>query len=214
MAGFRFNRSNLSLHLDNARKERLQLNRRKMHSNSVLLPIGSIRWLAFFWLIIGNATLESNAQEITVRLLYPANNGGERIYAVRFRNTSPDSIMVLHAQESQLPPFINNYKWEKTGRNGEAPVTVYLGRSDNPFLPEQYRATKTLSPLEELELYFRLRKLNEDVQKSLLVYFSMLSDRYANEFLLLEKTGTASALKRCKSLKQKHGVVHKRNSPF
>ena len=185
-----------------------------MISRSAGQPFRCLKWFAFLFLNVGIANIQTKAQEITVRLLYPAENGGERIYAVHFRNTSPDSIMVLHAQESQLPPFINNYKWEKTGKNADAPVTVYLGRSDNPFLPEQYRATKTLAPLGELELYFRLRNLNEEVQKSLLVYFSMLSDRYASEFLLLEKTGTASALKRCKSLKQKHGVVHKRNSPF
>lgn len=122
--------------------------------------------------------------------------------------------MVLHAQESQLPPFINNYKWENTGKTDPVSITVYLGRSDNPFLPEQYRATKTLSPLEEVDLYFRLRGLENDTTKTLLVYFSMLSSRYANEFILLEKTGTSSAFKRCKSLKQKHGVVHKRQIPF
>lgn len=154
------------------------------------------------------------SQEITVSLLYPAENGGDRIYAVRFKNTSADSIMVLHAQESQLPPFINNYKWEKNTKTGHAPVTVYLGRSDNPFLPEQYRATKTLVPLEEVDLYFRLRGLDDESVKTMLVYYSMLSARYAHEFILLEKTGTSSASKRCKSLKQKHGIVHKRIISF
>lgn len=131
-----------------------------------------------------------------------------------FCNTSEDSIMVLHAQEASLPPFINSYKWEPSKDKKTAPLIVFMGRSDNPYLPEKYRATKTLVPREKVELYFRLKNAPSNQTKSLLVYFSMLTGRFASDFLLLEKTGTNAALRRCQSLKQKHGIVHKRSVIF
>ncbi|MFM9008581.1 MAG: hypothetical protein ACKORE_08370 [Bacteroidota bacterium] len=152
------------------------------------------------------------AQRITVEAL-PGKGEGEIIYSMRMTNTSTDSILVLHAQEADLPPFINNYKWEPDGKDSSR-MTVFLGRSDNPYLPESYRATKTLPPQGQLQLYFRMRKAPSITTRNLTVYFSMLSDKYYDDFLLLEKTGSDAALKRCKSLKQKHGVVRKLSIPF
>lgn len=155
---------------------------------------------------------ELNAQRITVEPL-PGKGEGEIIYSMRMTNTSADSILVLHAQEADLPPFINNYKWEADGKDSSR-ITVFLGRSDNPYLPESYRATKTLPPQGQLQLYFRMRKALSITERNLTVYFSMLSDKYYDDFLLLEKTGSDAALRRCKTLKQKHGIVRKLSIPF
>jgi hypothetical protein len=102
------------------------------------------------------------AQNFSVRLVYPASDGRDCVYSIQIQNTAEDSIMVLHTQEAALPPFINNYKLEEAStKTGGKPLLLF-GKSNNPFLPEQYLATKSLGPRETLELYFTLPvRLNE-----------------------------------------------------
>ena len=153
------------------------------------------------------------AQHFLVSKVYDPNGDENAIYSVEIRNSSNDSIMVLHTQEAALPPFINLYKWEENKSNGKE-ITLYLGKSNNPFLPEKYRATKTLTPKGRLELYFKLPTSFNDQQKQLSVYFSMLHQKYYTIFHGLETKGTNAAFKKCRSLKEKKGIVHHRNVSF
>lgn len=154
-----------------------------------------------------------NAQYFLVSQVYKANADSDAVYSIIIRNSSNDSIMVLHTQEAAMPPFINHYKWEKS-EDENVTVTLYLGKSNNPFLPEKYRATKTLPPKGQLELYFTLPATYNGKLKQLVVYYSMLSEKFYPDFLRLETNGSNAALKRCKTLKQKHGVVFNRKVAF
>ncbi len=153
------------------------------------------------------------AQNFMISQVYRANADSNSIYSVVIRNTSNDSIMVLHTQEAELPPFINEYKWENGGVKGKL-VTLYLGKSNNPFLPEKYRATKTLAPKGVLELYFSLPAFLSGRPKELLVYYSMLHEKYYGIFNSLETKGTTASFKKCRVLKEKKGVVHNRKVSF
>lgn len=148
----------------------------------------------------------SQAQHIIVSQVYKANADSDAVYSISIRNSSNDSIMVLHTQEANLPPFLNTYKYEMTGDKGPA-VTLLFGKSNNPLLPEKYRATKTLPPKGELSLYFTLPATYNGTPKQLVLTYSMLSEKFYPDFLKLEKTGTNAATKKCKALKEKHGRV-------
>lgn len=156
---------------------------------------------------------EANAQYFMISQIYPSNTTGEAVYSISIRNSANDSIMVLHTQEASLPPFINRYKWENGGEK-EIKATLYFGKSNNPFLPERYRATKTLPPNGEMELYFTMPANFNSYRKQLIIYYSMLEDKFYSDFHKLETTGTNSSLKKCKALKEKHGVVHNRKVIF
>ncbi len=160
-------------------------------------------------------TLNSlRAQVFSVRLVYPASDQRDCVYSIQIQNTAEDSIMVLHTQEAALPPFINRYKVEDaSAKTGGKPLLLF-GKSNNPFLPEQYRATKSLGPKETLELYFTLPERLSNLEKEMQVYYSMMDDKYLADFNKLETTGTKAALKKCKALKEKHGVVHNRKVKF
>ncbi|MFN8153013.1 MAG: hypothetical protein U0Y08_01835 [Bacteroidia bacterium] len=150
--------------------------------------------------------VNGNAQHIIITQVYRANADSDAVYSVSIRNSSNDSIMVLHTQEANLPPFLNNYKYVQGGENG-AIITLHFGKSNNPLLPEKYRATKTLPPKGQLELYFTLPATFNDKPKQLVLTYSMLTEKFYPDFLKLEKTGTNAATKKCKALKEKHGRV-------
>jgi len=173
------------------------------------------RVLFFFSWIIGVCLIPctSFAQFFLISQVYPSDSEGQAVYSISINNSSNDSIMVLHTQEAELPPFINRYKWEEISEEGFKAI-LYLGKSNNPLLPEQYRATKTLKPNGKLELYFNMPSSFNSAKKKLKIYYSMLSKKYYSDFYKLEKTGTKGALKKCKSLKKKHGQVFSRVVEF
>lgn len=170
-------------------------------------------WLILFFLLALLNVESTRAQHFMISQVYPANADSDAVYSIVIRNSSNDSIMVLHTQEANLPPFLNKYKYDKGGDKG-AVLTLHLGKSTNPFLPEKYRATKTLPPKGQLELYFILPATYNGQMKNLVIYYSMLDDKFYPDFLKLEKTGTDASLKRCKALKEKHGKVHLRKVTF
>lgn len=153
------------------------------------------------------------AQFVLISRVHEARDTANSIYSVSIRNSSNDSIMVLHTQEAMYPPFINKYKWERESGK-DTGIIVYLGKSDNPLLPEKYRATKTLPPKGELQLYFLLPSNLNHLPKTAQIYFSMLQEKYYADFQKLESVGTNSALKRCQYLKQKHGRVFNKKVTF
>lgn len=173
----------------------------------------TFKYLYVVVLGIGLPFSGANAQFFLVSQVYPSDSDGQAIYSLAISNSSNDSIMVLHTQEAELPPFINKYKWEEINEKGYKAV-LYLGKSNNQFLPEQYRATKTLQPKGKLELYFNMPSSFNTKKKQLKIYYSMLSKKYYADFYKLEKTGTKAALRRCKSLKKKHGLVYSRFVDF
>lgn len=172
-----------------------------------------LKAILILFLQISGFAIHSNAQYFIVSKVYNANSDGNSIYSVEIRNSSNDSIMVLHTQEAALPPFINLYKWEEDKELNNQ-VVLYLGKSNNPFLPEKYRATKTLPPKGTLELYFILPASMSTYGKYLSVYFSMLDQKYYSIFHALETKGTNASFKKCRALKEKKGIVHHRKIPF
>ncbi|MBK7964295.1 MAG: hypothetical protein IPK10_02570 [Bacteroidetes bacterium] len=171
--------------------------------------------LFFYSCLIGLSFLPfcSLGQFFLISQVYPSDSEGQAVYSISINNSSNDSIMVLHTHEAELPPFINRYKWEELSENGFKAI-VFLGKSNNPLFPEQYRATKTLKPKGKLELYFNMPSNFNSEKKKLKIYYSMLSKKYYADFYKLEKTGSKSALKKCKSLKKKHGLVYSRVVEF
>jgi hypothetical protein len=129
------------------------------------------------------------------------------VYAISIRNIALDSILVLHTQEAQFPPFINRYRWEEE-RTATSNLLLHLGKSNNPLLPEKYRATKTLASKEQIELYFVVPAKFNGKSKTLDIWYSMLGKKYYTDFQKLENANTNSSVKRCKKLKQKFGKVH------
>lgn len=170
----------------------------------------------FFLLSIIYGLLATNsgvAQHIIIAQVYKANADSDAVYSISIRNSCNDSIMVLHTQEANLPPFLNTYKYEITGDKSTA-ITLLFGKSNNPLLPEKYRATKTLPPKGELSLYFTLPATYNAIPKQLVLTYSMLAEKFYPDFLKLEKTGTNSASRKCKALKEKHGRVFYRKVIF
>jgi hypothetical protein len=129
------------------------------------------------------------------------------VYAISIRNIARDSILVLHTQEAQFPPFINRYRWEEE-QTASSNLLLHLGKSNNPLLPEKYRATKTLASKEQIELYFVVPAKFNGKSKTLDIWYSMLGEKHYTAFQKLENANTNSSVKRCKKLKQKFGRVH------
>jgi len=183
--------------------------------NSKGYPTSVFRYYAvliLFPAILMLSCFRSAAQVITCKPLLSPEGKECGVYEVRIRNTSADSIMVLHTQEVALPPFINHYKWDRDGQSREA--ILYFGKSDNPYFPEQYRATKTLLPDEELQLFIAQPKMPDTPARRMLINYSMLSGRFKEDFIRLESRPTVANQKRCKALKEKNGVVFKKRVEF
>jgi hypothetical protein len=155
------------------------------------------------------APLLLKSQAFLISQIHPSNAEGMAVYAISIRNIARDSILVLHTQEAQFPPFINRYRWEEE-QTASSNLLLHLGKSNNPLLPEKYRATKTLASKEQIELYFLVPAKFNGKSKTLDIWYSMLGEKYYADFQKLENANTNSSVKRCKKLKQKYGrVLHK-----
>lgn len=152
-------------------------------------------------------TSSVKAQVFLISQIFPSNSEGMAVYSISIRNTARDSILVLHTQEAQFPPFINKYKWDESP-NKTSKLFLHLGKSNNPLMPEKYRATKTLASKEQIELYFIVPARLNSAPKQLEIWYSLLEDKYYSDFQKLETSNTNSALKRCKKLKAKYGKVY------
>lgn len=166
-----------------------------------------------FLIILFLSSLSARAQVFLVSQIFPSNSEGMAVYSISIRNTARDSILVLHTQEAQFPPFINKYKWEENP-SGLYKLFLHLGKSNNPLMPEKYRATKTLASKEQIDLYFIVPARLNNALKQLEVWYSLLDEKYYSDFQKLETSNTNSALKRCKKLKAKFGKVYHHHIDF
>ncbi len=135
------------------------------------------------------------------------------VYSISIKNTANDSILVLHTQEAQFPPFINKYKWDEDSL-GVFKLFLHLGKSNNPLLPEKYRATKTLASMEQIQLYFIIPSRLNSAPKQIEIWYSLLDDKYFADFHKLETSNASAAIKRCKKLKAKYGKVYHHTLDF
>ena len=145
------------------------------------------------------------AQGFVISEVYVDANDSSSIYSIEIRNTANDSLIVLHTQESSLPPFINNYKIEIKSNNK---MVIYLGKGNNPLVPEKYRATTSLAPNSVMTLYFKVNKDKIKGEKELDIWYSMMDKKYLGAFKKLDTSNSISDMKRCRKLKEKYGVVH------
>ena len=154
-------------------------------------------------------TWNAVAQDYSVERLFRKDNSTLSVYALKITNVSNDSIIVLHAQEAQFPPFINTYKWDET-KGAKQKVIVHLGKTSDELNPEKYRATKSLAPQETISIYFSLPAKYDNSSKEVELWFSFLEKRYLDDFKKAEVSNSTDAIRRCKTLKEKHGrVVHR-----
>ena len=177
--------------------------------------ISGFRWIPVniaVWALV-TVMKPVQAQQISCRPLHSDAVTGKGVYRIQIRNTSADSIMVLHTREVSLPPLINHYRWEADGGKDGKPV-LYFGKSDDTHLPEGYRATKTLLPADELELFVSVPGVFLNRRGEMVIHYSMLSSRFKDEFLKLEARPGAANMSRCKNLKEKYGVVFKKKVEF
>jgi hypothetical protein len=154
-------------------------------------------------------TWSAVAQDYSVERLFRKDNSTLSVYALKITNVSNDSIIVLHAQEAQFPPFINAYKWDET-KGAKQKVVLRLGKTSDDLNPEKYRATKSLAPQETVSIYFSLPAKFDNSAKEVELWFSFLDKKYLNEFKKAEVSNGSDAIRKCKTLKEKHGrVVHR-----
>ncbi len=161
-------------------------------------------WLVLF-LISVLLPLFSNAQFFIISTIHRPENDTMSVFSISIRNTSRDSMLVLHSQETESPPFINKYRFEV---RGEDTTIIYFGKSLNPLIPETYRATKTIGPRNTLEVYFSIPKSQIKKKKSVLIYFSMISEKYLEDFNKLDRMENNANIKRCRKLKERFGSVY------
>lgn len=165
-----------------------------------------IRLLILFFFF---CTWSAVAQDYSVERLFRKDNSTLSVYALKITNVSNDSIIVLHAQEAQFPPFINTYKWDET-KGAKQKVILRLGKTSDDLNPEKYRATKSLAPQETVSIYFSLPAKFDNSSKEVELWFSFLDKKYLNEFKKAEVSNGSDAIRKCKTLKEKHGrVVHR-----
>lgn len=154
-------------------------------------------------------TWNAVAQDYSVERLFRKDNSTLSVYSLKITNVSNDSIIVLHAQEVQFPPFINSYKWDET-KGTKQKVVLRLGKTSDELNPEKYRATKSLAPQETISIYFSLPSRFDNSSKEVELWFSFLAKKYLNEFKKSEVSNGPDAIRKCKTLKEKHGrVVHR-----
>jgi len=158
-------------------------------------------------------TWNAVAQDYSVERLFRKDNSTLSVYALKITNVSNDSIIVLHAQEAQFPPFINTYKWDEA-KGAKQKMVIHLGKTSDELNPEKYRATKSLAPQETISIYFSLPAKYDNTSKEVELWFSFLEKKYLDEFKKAEVSNSADAIRRCKTLKEKHGRVVHRFIPF
>ena len=162
-------------------------------------------FLIFFFSFAMLIPLFGSAQFFIVSSMHRPENDTIAVFSITIRNTSRDSMLVLHSQETVAPPFINNYKHEIISKDT---CVVYLGKSLNPLIPETYRATKTISARNTLEIYYSIPKSQLRKKKSIVIYFSMISEKYLEDFDKLDRMENESNIKRCRKLKSRYGSVY------
>ena len=154
-------------------------------------------------------TIPGYSQDFQVERLFLKDNSNLIVYSMKIKNTSADSIIVLHAQEVQYPPFINQYKWDELKGN-KPKITIHLGKTSDELNPEKYRATKSLAPQETATIYFSLPSNYDKMSKEVEFWYSLLDKKYLDEFKKAEQTNSTDAARKCKVLKEKHGrAVHR-----
>ncbi len=168
--------------------------------------------ILFFYLAL-HCLLPFNviAQFFILSTVHRPANDSISVFSISIRNTSRDSMLVLHSQETEFPPFINRYKYEVLSNDT---TTIYLGKSLNPLIPETYRATKTLGPRNEMEVYFSVPKSFVRKKKSVIIYFSMISEKYLEDFDKLDRMENSTNIKRCRKLKSRFGTVYHKELVF
>ena len=160
-------------------------------------------------LLLFAACLKAGAQDFTIERLFRKDNSSSSVYALKITNVSNDSIIVLHAQEAQFPPFINAYKWDEI-KGAKGKLVIHLGKTSDELNPEKYRATKSLAPQETISIYFSLPAKFDNGTKEVELWFSFLDKKYLDEFKKAEVSNAPDAIRKCKTLKEKHGrVVHR-----
>jgi hypothetical protein len=163
--------------------------------------------IVFLFVLV--SCVKAGAQDFSVERLFRKDNSSSSVYSLKITNISNDSIIVLHAQEAQFPPFINTYKWDEA-KGSKQKVVLRLGKTSDDLNPEKYRATKSLAPQETVSIYFSLPSKFDNSNKEVELWFSFLDRKYLNEFKKAELTNSSDAIRKCKTLKEKHGrVVHR-----
>jgi hypothetical protein len=138
------------------------------------------------------------AQDYSVERLFRKDNSTLSVYALKITNVSNDSIIVLHAQEAQFPPFINAYKWDEP-KGTKQKVVLRLGKTSDDLNPEKYRATKSLAPQETVSIYFSLPAKFDNSANEVELWFSFLDKKYLNEFKKAEVSNGSDAIRKCKT---------------
>jgi len=153
--------------------------------------------------------LDLLGQDLKVERLFTKDDASVSVYALKIINTSNDSIIVLHAQEAQFPPFINLYKWDEV-KSPKRKIILHFGKTADDLNPEKYRATKTLASRETAIVYFSFPSKFDNAVKELELWLSFLDNKYLGEFKKSEVSNSSDAIKKCKTIKEKHGkVVHR-----
>ncbi|CAN5498136.1 hypothetical protein BH11BAC2_BH11BAC2_12810 [soil metagenome] len=165
-----------------------------------------------FFFLIALLPTEVFSQQFMISQVYVKTVDSTAIYSITIKNNSRDSILVLHTQEAEFPPFINHYKYDLP--SSAQPFILRLGKSNNPFLPERYRATKTMSPSSSIELYFYIPIQYCNQRKLLEIWYSCLDQKFLGDFKKLEITPSQSCVAKCKKLKEKYGIVHHKTMEF
>lgn len=158
------------------------------------------------FLLLITASFKGWSQDFQVQRLFVKESSGVVVYSLKITNTSSDSIIALHAQEAQFPPFINQYKFDET-RNNMQKMILHFGKTSDELNPEKYRATKSLGPNESFSLYFSIPTGFDNDNKELELWYSFLDKKYLDEFKKAEASNATDAIRKCKTLKEKHGRV-------
>ena len=131
----------------------------------------------------------------------------KRVYAFNLKNVTVDSILVLHAQELVFPPFINHFEQDSQFVSRKSCNTVFIGKSDNPFLPEKYTAIRAVPPSDSLFIYFEVNAESKCELNKAELYVTFLDKKYYEDYRKLENSVTDAGVRHCKKLKEKYGRV-------
>lgn len=148
----------------------------------------------------------SHAQFIKIEQVFD-KTPAKKVFAFNLRNITVDSILVLHAQELVFPPFINHFEQDSLYYARKSYNTIYIGKSDNPFLPEKYTAIRAVPPSDSLYIYFELDADNKCELNKAELYVTFLDKRYYEDYRKLENSVTDAGIRHCKKLKEKYGKV-------
>ncbi len=149
----------------------------------------------------------AQAQFFLVSSVHRPANDTMAVYSLTIRNTATDSIIVFHSQETESPPFINTYRYQVMGEDS---LCIFLGKSNNPNIPETYRATKTFPAHTSAEIYFAIPKSLSKRKKYIDIWYSIIDQRYETAFLRLEQIETNQNVEKCRKIKERFGKAYHR----